>query len=202
MTPPNEPTVRLLLLKARHTFGGPCRRPSTHATPVSPDSRAPQVSAHNNGTRVPTRQPRSVAAPGGPSRSPLGSPCGLAGPHGPGVAFRHPRSAICVPVRTSRSATHSPFHTDRSSWDFLFALPRPPGRRTTLLQHARRRSDRASWIYSPNGLPSRRRSLPRKVLDPNAPSWQRPRRIGMARPRGDKDITNNNRIALRGRASV
>ena len=54
------------------------------------------------GTRVPTRQPRGGrAAPGDPNGTSLGAPCRAPGPHGPGVAFRHPRSAICVPLQAA-----------------------------------------------------------------------------------------------------
>jgi hypothetical protein len=87
---------------------------------------------------------------GAPHGAPSGALAGSQGLTARGLPSGTRVRRLLAPVRTSRSATHSPFHTDRSSWDFLFALPRPPGRRTTLLQHARRRSDRASWISAPN----------------------------------------------------
>src|SRR5439155_9941906 len=89
----------------------------------------------------------------------------------PGVAFRHPRAAILGPARASGAATPLPFHTSRIDVGRLIRQSRP-SQRTTLLRHARRRSGaKASWISTPNGLQSRRRPLPRQVLDPNVPSW-------------------------------
>jgi len=94
------------------------------------------------------------------SRRPLTEP-----PREPLRALRASRPGGCLtapahrrflfPVRTSGSATHLPLHAGGSSWDALFALPRPPRQgRTTLLQHARRRSDRASWTSTrQRGLP-------------------------------------------------
>jgi hypothetical protein len=54
----------------------------------------------------------------GPSQGPPREPCGLSGPHGPGVAFRHPRSAISVPgphfeIRHSPAAPHGRLNVGR-----------------------------------------------------------------------------------------
>jgi hypothetical protein len=78
-----------------------------------PDARTTQVSALKSATG--TRAPYSatagrVTAPG----DPRGPPRGLVGPQDltvPGVAFRHPRSAISVPGRTlaCRLAPHRSF---------------------------------------------------------------------------------------------
>src|SRR5436309_319670 len=70
------------------------RRPSRGGIPEGCD-----------GTRVPIRQPRGLAAPGG-CGSLLESLAALGDLTVPGVAFRHPRSAICVPGHplASRSA--------------------------------------------------------------------------------------------------
>ncbi len=56
-----------------------------------------------------------------------------------------------------------------------------------LLALRRYRSAQASWTSSPQqGLPSRRRPLPRQVLDPNAPSGQRREHHDTAKGSGDK----------------
>ena len=94
--------------------------PLAHAQ-FLPDACAPQMSATKDGTRVPTRQPRGLAAPGG-SRKPPREPCGLSGtsrsrglPFGTRVrrfwarpAFRDPP----LPCRSTRAG---------STWDALFA---------------------------------------------------------------------------------
>jgi len=130
----------------RQIFGDPCRRPSTCARAVSSRRLLAADVSCKTGTRVPTGQPwiRKRAA------------------------FGHPRSAISGPVRVS-----APSFPDGSTPSDRHGTPYSsvrPASRTTLLRLARRRSDaRASWISAPNGLPSRRRPLPRQVLDPNVP---------------------------------
>jgi hypothetical protein len=96
---------------ARHAEGMPTRlfcagHPLGHA-PFLPDARKRRVSAQqSDGTRVPySTTAGRLPAPGGretSSRAWPGSPWDLTVP---GVAFRHPRAAICVPVRAL--AAHS-----------------------------------------------------------------------------------------------
>ncbi len=93
------------------------------------------------GTRVPYRQPRSLAAPGGreTSSGPLRVLRDLAVP---GVALRHPRAAICVPLQAL--ASRSP---NESFTVGLEPCGRSPARRP-LLVLCRKRSQRASWTSS------------------------------------------------------
>ena len=78
--------------------------------------------------------------------------------------------------------------------------PLRPSQRTTLLRHARRRADGASWISAPNGS-SRRRPLPRQVLDPNAPSGQRREHHSTAGDGGDKPDLGEARQGVQSRWS-
>jgi hypothetical protein len=59
------------------------------------------MSAQKDGTRVPTRQPRGLLRPQETRAGLLESLPALRDLTVPGVAFRHPRSAICDPVRVS-----------------------------------------------------------------------------------------------------
>jgi len=112
---------RCLIHSATRVAGSPL----AHAQ-FLPDARSPRVSVLKNGTRVPTRQPRAVASPGRPSRSPLESLAAHRTSRSGGCLPAPARRRFLFPVRTSGSATPRLLHTDGSSWDALFALPRPP----------------------------------------------------------------------------
>jgi len=151
---------------------------------------------HKDGTRVPTRQPRGLAAPGG-CGSLLESLAGSRGPHGPGGCLSAPAFGDFGPgprfgIRHSPAVPHE---QDRRGTPYS---PVRPSQRTTLLRHARRRSGaKASWISTPNGLRSRRRPRPRQVLDPNAPSGQRREHDGTAQEGGDKSDRGKSRKTRR-----
>jgi hypothetical protein len=77
---------------------------------ISPLTISPQRQQPRWGS--PTRVRRVRGCPLGnrgadepPQEAPFGTssgaPCRAPGPHGPGVAFRHPRSAICVPLQAA-----------------------------------------------------------------------------------------------------
>ncbi len=124
------------------------------------------------GTRAPLGDPGAglppaPADPAGPAREP--SWWGLSGTLGgvPWAALRRPRCGdFCLatlfglPLRPIAGASRLPCSQ-------LAADNSPP-----LLALPRQRVSRASWISAlqHEGLPSRRRSLPRWVLDPSAPS--------------------------------
>ena len=175
-------------------FGDPCRRPLAlglvprvhlrmRSVFLTPAHRECQQQKTGRGCLPGNRGALRLQET--PSREPPRGPLRVHRASRPGGCLPAPaHRRFLFPVRTSGSATPPPLHTAGSSWDALFALPRPP-RRTTLLRHARRRSDRASWTSTPNGLRSRRRPPPRQVLNPNAPSGQRRAHDRHARqPRG------------------
>jgi hypothetical protein len=145
--------------------------PLAHA-PFLPDWRLPHLSAAKDGTRVPSQQPRGCRQPQEAFRG--ASSGALAGSQG--LAARGLPSGTRARRFSSLSALRDPPLTARSTREDHRGTPYSLYRgrrlqRTTLLQHARRRSDRASWSSATQRwLPSRRRPLPRKVLDPNAPS--------------------------------
>ena len=110
--PESSATVHCLTTK-RAAYLRRLVSPAVHlrnASGLTPALRECQLT--KNGTRVPTRQPRSwLPSPRRPLTEPPRRPCGPSGPHGPGVAFRHPRSAISVPgphfgIRHSPAAPH------------------------------------------------------------------------------------------------
>ena len=136
---------------------------------------------------LPGNRGAGFPAPGGPSRSLLEDVAVLKDLTVRGLPSGTRARRFVFPVRTSGSATPPPLHTSGSSWDALFALPRPPAR-TTLLRHARRRSDRASWISSvPFALLPGADHLPREGrIDPRPVAGRRRRIIGTGQSRGDK----------------
>ena len=139
-------------------------------TRLSPDACVTADVSSKDGTRVPTRQPRGSLAPGDP-RGPPRRALRLSGtsrsrglPFGTRVrrfgarsAFQRSRSPAAPHCRIATGAPYSPVETVFRN-GIAAAPPTAIGR------------SKASWISAPNGLPSRRRSLPRQVLDPNAPS--------------------------------
>ena len=152
------------------------------ANPRIPQPPAPSVAQHN--------RPRGLARHEGSRRRDAGAysaTAGICSPRRPArVSSRALRSSgtsrsggcLSAPafgdfgpgprfgIRHSPAAPHRRFIVGR-----LIRQSRP-SQRTTLLRHARRRSGaKASWTSATNGLLSRRRPLPRQVLDPNAPSW-------------------------------
>jgi len=146
--------------------------PLAHAQ-FLPDARSPQVSAHKNGTRVPTGQPRGCCQPQEAPHGASSRALRLTGPHGPGVAFRHPRSAISVPcphfgIRHSPAAPHGRIVMGR-----LIRSTEAAGTHDIAAARATAIGQGLLDFHAPTGLPSRRRPLPRQVLDPNAPSGQR-----------------------------
>ena len=156
-----------LAFDATSTHYSPPHHSPPHPTPIPSRAFTPRIC---DGTRVPTRQPGGPCEPQETRAGLLESLAALRDLTVPGVASRHPRAAILGPARASGSATPPPFHTDRIDVGRLIRRSRP-SQRTALLRHARRRAGaKASWTSTPNGLRSRRRPLPRQVLDPNAPS--------------------------------
>ena len=127
-------------------------RPALSRTRRPPREKLPR---RCDGTRVPSRQPNGGLAP--PRTGRLSAPA--FGDFGPGPRFGIRHSPAVPHEQDRRGTPYSPVR---------------PSQRTTLLRHARRRSGaKASWMSTTNGLSSRRRLLPRQVLDPNAPSRQR-----------------------------
>jgi hypothetical protein len=152
------------------------------ARPVSPAIRvhtrsfllapaSPQMSARKRrdaGAYSATAGP--ATAPGDP-RGPPREPCGSHGPHGPGVAFRHPRSAILGPVRVSAPPLlHRSTRQDHCGHALFASRDRRVPDDIAAARHGGDRTPRPPGSWPPTGLPSRRRPLPRQVLDPNAPS--------------------------------
>ena len=136
--------------------------------PTAPRGKPPR---RCDGTRVPTRQPRGLAAPGG-CGSLLESLAGSRGPHGPGGCLSAPAFGdlrpgpyFGFPLRPIAGASRSHLEPLKAGSG---SLP--------LLALCRYRSARTSWISSPPlGSPSRRRSLPREGrIDPRpVAGWRR-----------------------------
>ena len=123
-----------------------------------------------DGTRVPTRQPRGLAAPGGCGGL-LESLAGSRGPHGPGGCLTAPAFGDLCPGPHFGFPLRPIAGASRSHLEPLKAGSGSP----PLLALRRYRSARASWISSPPlGSPSRRRSLPREGrIDPRPVAGQR-----------------------------
>ena len=126
--------------------------------------------------------PAQGAPHGAPSRASQ-----LTGPRGPGVAFRHPRVGDFCSLSALRDPPLPACSTQADRHGTPYSLYR--GRRflrTTLLQHARRRSDRASRTSTTNVASIRAPAAAASGVGSKRPVvGSSNRMIGEARPDGD-----------------